>query len=182
LNLILGIDPGVSGALALFDPGVRKVNPFSEEQRMTDTKVIEIIDMPTFEIQQGKFKRRQIDTYALANWLLPRRPRIAKATVEEVSAMPKDAATTAFTFGTAYGVIQGLLAGMLLPAEFVRPKAWKKMFQLGSDKDESRRAASRLFPEASHYWQLKKHDGRAEALLIGVFGARALMPTARAAA
>lgn len=39
----------------------------------------------------------------------------------------------------------------------------------GKDKDGSRLVAMRLFPEASDRLHLKKHHGRADALLIAEF-------------
>ena len=46
----------------------------------------------------------------------------------------------------------------------VHPATWKKHFKLTSDKELSRALATRLFPAAPLH--LKKHDGRAEALLL----------------
>jgi hypothetical protein len=41
-------------------------------------------------------------------------------------------------------------------------------------KDGSRARASQLMPAATHHWPLVKHDGRAEAALIGHCGLSAL--------
>ena len=38
------------------------------------------------------------------------------------------------------------------------------------DKDEARKRASELMPNASHLWQYKNEDGVAEAALLAYFG------------
>jgi crossover junction endodeoxyribonuclease RuvC len=52
----------------------------------------------------------------------------------------------------------------------VRPNIWKKAIGCPKDKDMARMLASRLLPQHSDNWPLKKHDGRAEAALIALYG------------
>ena len=54
----------------------------------------------------------------------------------------------------------------------VPPQVWKRRFNLTSDKDASRARASELLPAHAHLWPLKEHDGRAEAALLALYGAR----------
>jgi crossover junction endodeoxyribonuclease RuvC len=80
-------------------------------------------------------------------------------------------ATSAFALGEGYGMLKGfcLSAGfrVLLP----RPAAWKKHFGLtGKDKEASRQLANQLFPSVDLH--LKKHHGRAEALLLAEWARR----------
>jgi hypothetical protein len=42
-------------------------------------------------------------------------------------------------------------------------------------KDGCRARASQLLPEAADQWPLRRHDGRAEAALIALYGARQLL-------
>jgi crossover junction endodeoxyribonuclease RuvC len=47
---------------------------------------------------------------------------------------------------------------------------WKKSLGVPADKYAARMRASQLLPEFAHNWPLKKHDGRAEASLISLYG------------
>lgn len=154
MNAILGIDPGLSGALALFDG-----------------KTLAIFDTPTTTRTVGKSKKQQIDIYQLGSWLDIHRNRIRFAMIEEVGAMPGQGVTSMFNFGFTTGAIHGALGASAIPLQLVRPNVWKQRFGLiGQDKDASRQAASRLAPAFAHHWPLKKHDGRAEAFLLAFYG------------
>lgn len=83
--------------------------------------------------------------------------------------MPGQGVTSMFNFGQGYGVIKGVLAGIGVPYKDATPQKWKKACGLiGSDKDAARLLAIELFPDAELH--LKKHGGRADALLIAKFG------------
>ena len=87
------------------------------------------------------------------------------AIIEQVSAMPKQGATSGFRFGMGVGLIRGVLAGARIPIIQVPATKWKRFYNLNSDKEKSRALAIRLFPHVSGL-ALKRHHGRAEALLI----------------
>ena len=94
--------------------------------------------------------------------------------------MPGQGVRSMFTMGYGVGVWTGLLVGLLLPYNRVTPQRWKKLMMDGiaaKDKDASRHRAQQLFPLAD--LRLKKHDGRAEALLIAEYGHRTLGGTGR---
>lgn len=156
MKYILGIDPGLSGAMALY----------------ADDYAL-IIDIPTISVKINNSTKRQIDAYQLGNWLDIRRNQISKAVIESVSAMPQQGVTSTFNFGFTAGVIQGAVAANAIPMVLVRPNVWKRAFGLlGQDKDASRATASRIAPHAAHNWPLKKHDGRAESFLLAVYGSK----------
>ena len=151
---ILGIDPGLSGACALLGDGI-----------------LEIIDIPTIERKVGGKTKRQIDAYNLSLWLEFHRLRISLAVIEQVGTMPGQGVTSAFNFGFTTGVIHGILANIGVPIRTVVPQVWKRKFGLlGQDKDASRQEASRRLPKFASNWPLKKHDGRAEAALLAIYG------------
>ena len=79
-----------------------------------------------------------------------------------------------FTVGLGYGAWLGVLATLRLPYTAVRPVVWKKAFSLGKDKEASRLRAMQLYPGAD--LRLKKHHGRAEALLLAHYGLRQRQP------
>lgn len=155
-TLILGIDPGLSGALAFYDP---------------EANTLVIHDMPTFTVSVNNRQRRILDEDELARILHSNllMQRIA-AVVENVHSMPEQGVASSFKFGVCFGAIRGVLAALQIPRAYVEPSVWKRHFKLTSDKDAARRRASELLPQHAHLWPLKKHDGRAEAALIAYYG------------
>lgn len=150
-----GIDPGNTGAIAIFE-GIR---------------VIAIIDMPTEPKPTGK----GFQTHAggleviLGSW------SIKYAFVEKVHAMPGQGVTSMFTFGRGLGVIEGVTAALGIKVFLVPPQTWKKEFGLlGADKDACRIKVINNFPSQKDNFKLKKHIGRADAFLIGLYGRKKL--------
>jgi crossover junction endodeoxyribonuclease RuvC len=150
LTVILGIDPGISGAIAFYFPMV--------------TDRIAVADMPV--------AGREINAHELARAIRIHRPTMA--VMEKVSAMPGQGVVSMFNFGRSYGDVRGVVSAMDIPLHLVTPQRWKKHFSLSSDKDRSRMLAIRLFPTVADQFKLKKHDGRAEAALIARYGAEVL--------
>jgi hypothetical protein len=87
--------------------------------------------------------------------------------VELVGSMPKQGVASTFLFGKSYGACLGVTAGLGVPLSLVSPVKWKQHFRLTSKpKDAARELAIRLYPEAAPLLNLKKHCGRADALLL----------------
>ena len=158
LTKVLGLDPGLNGAIALRD----------EAESMSGDE-IEIFDIPTHTITVNGKKKKQIDLYAFANWIDLKRNTIKYAVIENPHSMPKQGVTSAFNFGFTCGVSQAMIASALIPIHLVRPPKWKKQLGLSKDKDACRKRASERFPKYSDLWKLSKHDGRAEATLLTLF-------------
>ena len=151
---ILGVDPGLSGAMAMLNAGA-----------------VDVFDIPTTTRTVNKKEKRQIDPYQLAAWLEIQRPLIQFAVIEQVGTMPGQGVTSAFNFGFTTGCIHGIIAACGIEIRTVPPQVWKRKYGLlGQNKDASRGEASRRFPQFTHLWQLKKHDGRAEAALLALYG------------
>ena len=148
MNLICGIDPGVAGAVALlFEDGTFRA----------------VYDMPVVTATTG---RKQVDGLGLAAVL--RRHLPTMTTVERVGPRPQEGAVGAFAFGHGLGTIQGVLAALELPFMFAQPAIWKRAagIPVGAGKGVSITIAKQLIPGSADHLFLKKHDGRAEALLI----------------
>lgn len=154
MNLILGIDPGISGSFALYDP--------------ISKTVVNIWDMPVHDIK-GK---AHLDLYQMATIVDTYKKDIKLAVIEEPGAMPGQGVTSMFRFGHACGVVQGIVACCMIPMKLLKPSVWKMQMGLTFDKDLSRQKASQMFPKESARFARKKDDGRAEALLLAVFGER----------
>ena len=73
-------------------------------------------------------------------------------------------------YGVGYGIWIGILAALNIPYTEVHPVTWKSkiMAGMGKEKDASIARAKQLYPTAD--LSLKKHHGRADALLIAHFG------------
>ena len=154
--LIIGIDPGISGAICFFEDG----------------EIKEVIDMPV--MAEGKKNKRQINGPQVYNEFFKRINKFAKkdiiVVIEQVSAMPGQGVTSMFNFGQSFGILKGICAGMRLPMYFVRPAKWKKYFNLiNSEKDASRTRAIEIFPYFSSNLSKKKDSNKADAILIASF-------------
>jgi crossover junction endodeoxyribonuclease RuvC len=160
--IVCGIDPGLSGALALLDPST--------------PAAVETVDVPVHVLTRGGKTKREVDVAALIR-LLASRP-VDHAFVEAVASRPGQGLSSTFAFGKAYGIILGIIAARGIPLTLVPAVRWKRLLHVPKTKDGSRARASQLFPEAAHQWRLKKADGRAEAALIALCGARQLSGTA----
>ena len=154
--LVIGIDPGISGAICFFENGVIK----------------DIIDMPV--MAEGKKNKRQVNGSQLYNEIVIRIKKFSKndifVVVEQVSAMPGQGVTSMFNFGQSFGVIKGICSAMQLPIYFVRPAKWKKHFNLlKTEKDASRSKVIEIFPYISSKLSRKKDCNKADAILIASF-------------
>lgn len=158
---IMGIDPGFSGAISVYCPSSKDC--------------VCMYDMPTRPAAKGE--RLMLDLPALVKLFDALTPLdlglVGSCFVEEPSAMPGQGVTSMFRFGHACGAVQAMAYAFGIPnIVLVRPAVWKSAMGLSSDKNASREKATKLFPAHADLWKLKKHDGRAEALLLAVFGAR----------
>jgi crossover junction endodeoxyribonuclease RuvC len=139
MSVLISIDPGaISGAYAIFG------------------RAVVVGDLPVVD--------GQLDAASLSRLLSAN--GVVLAVVEKVGAMPKQGVASTFKFGYACGVIYGVLAANNIPVHYVTPRKWKGAYGLGADKEAARAVAIHLFPQVEGL-ALKKHHGRAEALLLG---------------
>lgn len=153
-HLILGVDPGLTGAIAFYDPVLKSIHHVS--------------DIPLNP------KTNTIDLYQLSNLINGHSLSTALACVEDPSSMPGQGVVSMFTFGKVCGTINGIVASNNIPLFHVKPSVWKKILGLTSDKNLSRAMASQMFPKQADLFKRKKDDGRAEAALLAFFGTRFL--------
>ena len=174
--MIIGIDPGKSGAIAV---------------KCDD--VYSVYDIPTQTIISGKGKRLKksveydipaLHTLIVSLVCVARRIEPVYAVVERAEAVTYGATTargsyhnsaqTNFSKGRGYGIIEALLQinGVAIIAQPL-PRVWKRALGLtdsskayNDKKEASRLMALDLHPELSDRLQRKKDNGRAEALLL----------------
>jgi crossover junction endodeoxyribonuclease RuvC len=162
--IVLGIDPGIDGGLAVMDGETGQL--------------LSLDDMPTVSIRVGKTERDRVDTAQLAEIITGADP--AHVVVEKVGGMPTDAAVWAFNFGLAAGLVEGVVTALSIPLTYVQPMAWRKALGVtlpaGSTspqrKEASRQRALQLFPAHAAKLARKCDHGRAEAALIASWGVR----------
>jgi crossover junction endodeoxyribonuclease RuvC len=150
MSFVIGIDPGISGAIAIFKDG----------------KLDCVVDMPTLEVDSGKTKKRHISAIALVDILDGWSPNEAHVVIEKVGALPGNGSVSMFNFGRSAGIIEGVVAAMHFPSTYVTPAAWTKAVGRAAGKDASRMRAMELFPSKAELFKRAKDDGRADAALI----------------
>ena len=152
---IIGIDPGLSGAIAILE----------------NNKVLNIFDIPV--MTEGKKNKRQLNSALLVNLLkenINKEEEEVAVVVEQVNAMPGQGVTSMFNFGQTFGALKGICAALELPIFFVRPSKWKKHFELiNSSKDASRTKAIEMYPKLSNQLSKKKDVNKSDAILIARF-------------
>jgi len=154
--LIIGIDPGISGAICFMENG----------------KIIDVIEMPS--MAEGKKNKKQVNGSQIFNEISLRikdfKKEDIKIIIEQVSAMPGQGVTSMFNFGQSFGILKGICSAMHLSMYFVRPAKWKKYFNLiKSEKDASRTKAIVIFPYFSANLSKKKDGNKADAILIASY-------------
>ena len=148
----VGIDPGLTGAVVWLAP---------------DGELLALADMPVLTTTTG---RREVNAAGLAD--LMRCYPGATVAVERVGPRPGEGAVGAFAFGHGFGTVLAVLATLGHPVRLVQPAVWKRWAGIpaGAPKDAAVAVAARMVPSASQHLMLKKHHGRADALLLAEFG------------
>lgn len=160
MTLILGVDPGLSGAAAALDTTEWSVN---------------VIDTPVLRLARGGKNRNEIDYYGMVRFL-QECGEIDHAFIERVQSMPGQGVSSTFAFGRSTGVVIGAVAAHMISITEVAPRKWQNAMDIpvGAGKDAGRAMAMHLFPKQSDLFARVKDDGRADAVLIAVYGARTL--------
>ena len=155
--LVLGIDPGISGGLAL----------------LSGDGLIHTARMPILKVKGGK---STINIAELGNIITTWAPTVAALERQQVmrKAGVRPGAVSSFTTGLNYGVLLGFFYGRKISVHEIIPKTWKKALGLSSDKDESRHRAMQMWPDNANDFRLACQDGVAEAALIAYYYYRAM--------
>jgi len=128
--IIIGIDPGASGGVAVYD---------EDEHALYTHKCPDNTKAMTAIINSAK-ARSWIDDQQLM------------CAIEKVHAFPTDARSSSFKFGVNFGKWLGILGSLNVSTIEVTPQTWMKDFQplpkIKKDrKNELKRIASEMFPE-----------------------------------
>lgn len=171
---ILGIDPGITGACALYCPDEPVPN------------VDWMFDLPAV----GEGNKREIHYAALRDLIWSLKPDVAfieqvnafvpKKKNEETGEMEADpwGATSMARFMGSYYALRCLVSVLDIPLRAVPAATWKTAFNLSGKKksggtdDSARQLVLQRYPACAGYLKFKLHQHRAEAYLIAVYGAR----------
>jgi crossover junction endodeoxyribonuclease RuvC len=140
---IVGVDPGLSGALALIGPRV-------------------LVERMPVRMNGNK---RVVDAAEVCRLLNAWGP--THAVIENVWASPQMGVVSAFSFGHSKGVVEAAVAAGV-PVEnvyMVAPAVWKGRMGVTADKQTSIKLAMKLFPALG-----KLTADEAEAVLLAVYG------------
>lgn len=158
---VLGVDPGLSGGLALLD--------------LKYQSSAHVFPMPTRKIAGGK---SEVDSVRVEKILAEH--LICLAVVERVHSFPHQGVASMFGFGKNYGRVLALIEAKLIPIEQPLPQRWKKEILRDTKKDKD--AAVHYVKDRFPYLSLlatekskKPHDGIADAVCLAEFGRRLLL-------
>jgi len=153
---VLGCDPGLEGALALFNSETCKIEMLHDmpvtQGRVDPAKLAAVIDAAKF----------------MAGGAL-------HGAVELTGSLPRQRG--AYNFGLSNGVLHGCLGALGVPFTLVQPAQWKSSMGLRKMIDETqagtktraREIASKLWPERAEDFKRAMDADRAEAALIARF-------------
>lgn len=159
-QVIIGIDPGISGAIAALT---------------IQGEVKELVDTPTYRVGGAKGKtlyNLQEMAQTLRRFALGVNPL---AVLEQAQAMPGQGVSSTFATGRSFGLWEGILGALEIPFITVRPSVWVKTVLAGvagQGKERSVKFAMQAFPTAEliPVGCKKPRDGRADALCLAWYG------------
>lgn len=144
--IFIGIDPGVSGGIAVVDEVGQIIGTPVKLSALTDLDVLDTLV-------------RIRDAYCR---------RGVRAVIEKAQASPQMGTVSAFTYGRGYGALRMALLAAGIPFDEVTSPVWQGVMQCRSkgDKNVTKRRAQQLYP-----WVTVTH-AIADALLIAEFARR----------
>lgn len=158
--LIVGIDPGAHGGVALVEGAT----------------LFDVWDMPVYRKKVGKTERARISLPGLLDLMSMVSTIGAECVwVEDVQGWGNQVGSSAFGYGI--GAVHMACVAASLRYEVIQPGAWKRRYHLGKDKLASVEKAELAFPNQRDKFRGPKGgklDGRAEAALIALYGAEKL--------
>lgn len=155
--LILGIDPGLDGALAL----------------VRGPELLAVHDLPSEPTGGGGTVKRRLAAGMLAALLreaLREHRDDALVVIEYVSAGSGQGVASSFSFGDTAGCLRGVVQTLGLRIEYVTPAAWKRAMRVPADKSTARTIAAARWPAQAGLFARVRDHNRAEASLLAAHG------------
>jgi len=188
--VLIGIDPGRTGAIAVI--------------RHNDRKIIDCIEMPMKDDEAGNKSRQSVDFHQLYIMLGKYKDLKPIVIIEKVRAIKGSAAMSTFKFGRNYQSVVDAADVWKYPIRFVEPKKWQAHYfnegmhkpkiegRYGKLKTDTKlmalRAAKKIWKHTGtqdeHFYptyvkkrppNAKVHDGKVDALLMAYWGLRHIL-------
>jgi hypothetical protein len=153
-DCVIGLDPGTSGGIA-----------WSAKGSMSAKKLDGLTEYDVRGLLIGLVEEYD-SVHAYLEVVGPN--RIAK------EGERRQGASGMFTFGRSYGFLRGVLVGLAISFEDVRPVVWQRTVGIGSVAEETTAEKKRRHrAKAQQYWpKLKVTLNTCDALLIAEYGLR----------
>jgi hypothetical protein len=167
-TFVVGIDPGLKGGVAIYQPALSLMQAFQ-----TPTRKVSAVKN---ELCIAAFKELLLTHVGNLAW-------IKLIAIEKVGAMRKgdkaQGAVSMFTFGKGYGEFLGAIKWGGIPYTEVTPGSWKKEVLLGTDrsKESAVHEIQTRFPDCELPLMPRKKipfDGPAEAACLALYAAARL--------
>lgn len=141
--IVIGIDPGMTGALAVFGSG----------------RLMQVHDMPTFDGRVDGIELSEIIDGADVIYL------------ENTHPMPKNGSIASYKLGLNTGIVIGVIQSLGQPLIRIPSSTWKRYSGLlGKPKEAAIGLARELYPAMNDMLKRQRDHNRAEAVLIGRYG------------
>ena len=159
---IVGIDPGITGAVVVIDNN-------GEIKRAIRTPILMEKTKKNYDLSLMREVLRGAQHDA------EKEGGTAMVGLEKVHSLPRDGRVGAFRFGMGYGMWQGLLSGLFLPYAEVTPQRWQGRMLAGYPRGDQTKTsavvvAKSLFPYIPI--EYKADWGLADAALIAEYTRR----------
>lgn len=160
-DCIIGIDPGLSGAVCVYDPRHHEIAalwniPISTE--IKKRKTIREVDVTAFR----KSILKAVEDY-----------NVTMIVIEDVHSSPQMGVASAFKFGRTFGILEAIVdMAEVSKVEYVTSARWKARMMVSSDKKQSIDKAISVFGKSPWFSGKSVRDGQAEAALIAYYGAK----------
>lgn len=152
MTTIVGIDPGLSGAMVALD----SIGDSWEPSAWIRMPVEDSVDY------------RGIDASNMYQWLRARNPKAIY--LERVHTMPKQGVASSGTFMGAFHAARAV-ARLVRPVRLITPQVWKRHLNLiGRPKDASRMLAMSLWADWSELGRKAAGQAYADAAFIALAG------------
>lgn len=158
---VVGVDPGLSGAVCLL-----AADGYGQQLLAVD-------DLPTVQTSTAGTVKRAIDpanfAQLLYDYILRSGVQAGELTVvlERMSSRPGgQGVASVFSLGDTFGALRAVAAALGMPVEYVTPAQWKREMKLGDDKEVARAMAIRYYPGWAKSLARKADHNRAEAILL----------------
>lgn len=148
---VVGIVSGFKGAIAVLD---------------SNGQILELLDMPIF-----KTNKVEVNESKIANVL--KKYTVDHVFIEKAIPNPDQDITNTFWNGMIFGILQGICFGMRLRYTIIVSPVWRK-FMLNGTRRNNGSSIVRVKQLYSNIELNRKDIGKADAILIGLYGMKIL--------